>query len=813
MPRPALLWLRLTLGALGFLLGALLSAAEPSPRVGVLNDNYPFSFRQPNGELAGFAYDIVREVEQVMALKLDRVVGTTGEINAAFTEGRLDMLQSFASTPERDDFAEFSFPYLTMTGAIIVRDNEHGVVTLADLKGRRVAVHRGSLGEGILRRAGLAESIVYVDSVAQALEWLDRGKVDATLASRLTSLALAHHLGLKHIKPVEGEIAGYEVKYCIAVRQGDHRLLARVNEGLAIIVRTGRFDQLYAKWFSALEPRAYSEKDILLAVAGGLALALLVAVWAVMRQRRLRYQLAWKADRLRDSEEKHRAVFEGARDGLVVLGPRWPAGDFPVEQLNPAALRLFALAAEPPPGASLRKVLPMEAGLPDLIATMISDRMAEREYERVGGAGWWRVSAGPLGTRTLVTLVDVTADVEARHRKRVQEDQLQHAQKLEAIGTLAGGVAHDFNNLLTAIVCNTELSLLTLPRNQPEVGNLQQVIQAAARARQLVRQILTFSRRSAPTRESLVVSSIVAETLNFLRTVARGAVEFEYKPAQHLPRIIADSAQVHQVLMNIGTNAVQVMRSQGGVVTITEEEIMVDAELRAQHPALAPGRFVRIGFQDTGPGMTEAVKKRIFEPYFTTKAPGEGTGLGLAVVHGIMERHGGAVTVYSQPGRGTVFHLYFPVSSSNPADLQSTDEASVPMGQGERVLVVDDDAAIVRIVEQVLTRLGYRVSVHTHPDTALADFTAAPDSISAVISDLTMPGKTGLELAARIRVLRPNLPFVLASGFFSVEEQAAAAALGITQLLQKPLTYVSLGRAVAQGLRQGEIVARVNPRG
>ncbi|MEK7780055.1 MAG: transporter substrate-binding domain-containing protein [Verrucomicrobiota bacterium] len=274
----------------------------PKTRVGVLVDNYPFSFRGTDGRIQGFAYELLQEVEKVMGLRFERIEGTTKEINAAFQEGRIDLLQSFARSPEREATAEFSVPYLTMSGQVFVREGGLDIKTLAELKGRKVMVHRGSLGEQFLQRAGLQESIVYVESVEQALVRLDRGEVDATLATRLTGLSLAHRLELKHLRVLEMEIEGFNVDYCVAVQKGNYAHLSRINEGIALLVRTGKFDELYRKWFGFVTPTGYTREQILLATAVGLALALGVAMWAVGRQRALRRQISVRTESLRTSE-------------------------------------------------------------------------------------------------------------------------------------------------------------------------------------------------------------------------------------------------------------------------------------------------------------------------------------------------------------------------------------------------------------------------------------------------------------------------------------------------------------------------------
>lgn len=644
-------------------------------RMGVLTDNYPYSFLDTDGVIKGFAFDLAAAVERTMGLKVERVVGTTEEIRAAFRDGRIDLLQSYAQFPEREKEADFTVPYMNLAGTIIVRAGEKRIHEFADLQGRQVLVHRGSLGEAVLRRAGMGASIVYADSVDQTLIRLAQGEGDATLASRLSAMSLAQRSGIKDLMPLDAKIPGYEVRYCMAVRKGDHELLAQVNEGLAILVRTGGFDEIYRKWFGHLEPGKYTAEQVLAAVAAGLAIALAVAIWAAVKQSRL------------------------------------------------------------------------------------------------------------------------------RRRLQQQEEQLRRKQKLEAVGTLARGVAHDFNNLLTAIMGNVELSLMGLPPDHPEAPGLKVALNAGRRARDLVQQILAFSRQTAPRREVVALAPLVEETVNLLRALAQDAVTFEIQLPAGLPPVLADPAQMHQVLMNLGTNAVQAMRGQPGRLIFMGEAVTVGSEILEQQVELKPGYYVRLAIQDTGPGMTEDVRRRVFEPFFTTKKTGEGTGLGLAVVHGIMEQHAGAVTLYSDPGRGSRFNLYFPAAPT-PEPVGPEAGANGVSGRGERILLVDDDPAVIDTGRKMFERLGYRVSAFTAPEAALAEYRARPGTFDLVFSDLTMPGMNGLHLLAAVRALRADQAFVLCSGLFSDSDRQAAAEHGVLVFVPKPLSLTALNEAVVAALRQ-----------
>jgi CheY-like chemotaxis protein len=281
-------------------------------------------------------------------------------------------------------------------------------------------------------------------------------------------------------------------------------------------------------------------------------------------------------------------------------------------------------------------------------------------------------------------------------------------------------------------------------------------------------------------------------------------IDFDFRFDGDLPPVLADATQVHQVVMNLGTNAWHAMKDRPGRLGLTLEPFGVDSDVAEQHPGLQPGRYVRLSVSDTGHGMDRATLSRVFEPFFTTKGPGEGTGLGLAVVHGIMQTHEGAITVYSQPGEGTVFRLYFPTVESDFAAAPE-DELTIPRGHGERVLYVDDEPPLVAMGRKMLERLGYVVDIRTNPHDAIAAVRAQPDRYDLVITDLAMPEMNGTQLADELLIIRPTLPIVLITGYSANLTTARVQALGIRDLLFKPISLRAIGTAVAR------ILARPNP--
>ncbi len=372
---------------------------------------------------------------------------------------------------------------------------------------------------------------------------------------------------------------------------------------------------------------------------------------------------------------------------------------------------------------------------------------------------------------------------------------LREAQKMEAIGTLAGGIAHDFNNILLPIFGYTEMALLQLPAGSPAAHDLKQVLVAAKRAKDLAQQILTFSRHGDQELKPMWIQLVVKESLKLLRASIPTTIAIQEDIDPECGVVLADPTQIQQVVVNLCTNAYQAMREQGGVLTVGLRPV----ELSAADMA-APGQYLQLRVVDTGGGIPRELQERIFEPYFTTKKKGEGTGLGLAMVHGIVQRLGGAVKVYSEPGKGTEFHVYLPVVAAAP---QEEVALSTRMATGsERVLLVDDDTMILSVIGQLLGGLGYRVESFSDSEAALAAFRARPQDFDLVITDMTMPKKTGEQVAGEVLEVRPEMPIILCTGFSENMSPEKAKQLGIRQFLMKPVMMDELARAIRAALEE-----------
>ena len=382
---------------------------------------------------------------------------------------------------------------------------------------------------------------------------------------------------------------------------------------------------------------------------------------------------------------------------------------------------------------------------------------------------------------------------QAQEERQKLEEQLRQSQKMESIGTLAGGIAHDFNNILSAIIGYTELTLGILPEESDAKANLQRILAASDRAKELIKHILTFSRKSEKERKPILLNKVVEEVITLMRSILPTTIEIRrHIPAMENP-VLGNKAEIHQVVMNLCTNAGYAMRKKGGVLQIDLKEIKVENGTIGR-TNLEPGTYQQLTVSDTGHGMTPEIMERIFEPYFTTKKE-KGTGMGLSVVHGIVKNYGGSITVYSEPGIGTTFHIFLPVCIEKEVGID-TDRTSVLLPGNESLLLVDDDPVLVDLGREMLKKMGYHVVTRTNSLEALEAFNTEPNRFDLVISDQTMPNLTGIQLAKEIRKKRADIPVILFSGFSEVVNEDNYKSQGINAFLMKPILEKDLALTI-----------------
>ncbi|MFA7382449.1 MAG: PAS domain S-box protein [Desulfurivibrionaceae bacterium] len=500
------------------------------------------------------------------------------------------------------------------------------------------------------------------------------------------------------------------------------------------------------------------------------------------------------------SENRYRAIAGTAQDAIILMDHHGR-----IAYWNPAAERIFGYTEGEVLGRDLHELLIPARFAPEFKKGLkrfwgsgegnAFGRVLEMTALRRGGKefpvelalsalhqeeGWWAVGI----------VRDISERVRQRKAREDLQTQLRHSQKMEAIGTLASGIAHDFNNILAAIMGYTELALLEAGEGSLR-DTLMEVRKASNRAKDLVGHILAFSRQGEMARTAVNVVPIVRETLKMLRASLPATIEIRQTIGKDLGRIMADPTQIHQVLMNLCTNASHAMRETGGILKIEVAQVYLPDKLVLSTFVLDPGNYLKLTVCDTGYGIAPDILDKIFDPFFTTKSRGEGTGLGLSVVHGIVTSHGGGIEVQSGPEQGTCFSLYFPVLEG-VSETMAVVLADLPPTGKERILLVDDEDALIEMGERILVYLGYKVTSMTSSIEALELFRVQPEDFDLVITDFTMPNMTGAELARKILAIRPGMPIVLCTGFSEMFTEEKALALGIKGYVMKPLSIHDL---------------------
>ena len=511
---------------------------------------------------------------------------------------------------------------------------------------------------------------------------------------------------------------------------------------------------------------------------------------------------------LRESEEKYRNLFENLYDvyyrtddkGIITL-------------LSPSVEKYLGYTPDELIGQNMKYFYVKPQRRKEFLSLLLKDGYVDNFEEQIkrkdNSVIWVSTNAKLLKNEKgkFLGLEGIARDVSERKRMEDEKEklagQLLQAQKLETIGTLAGGIAHDFNNVLYPIMGYTEMIMDDVPKESETQKYLERILKATKRARDLVQQILTFSRQSSPEQKPLKIQTIIEETIKLLKSTLPSSIELIQTIDDRCGPIMGNPTQLQQVIMNLCTNAYYAMRESGGVleVTLLEEEIAPDVQVPKLN--LLPGKHLKLTVGDTGHGMSKKVHERIFDPFYTTKPVGEGTGMGLSIVHGIVNSHKGDITVYSEPGKGAVFHVYIPLIGVGAIEAKAVAEETVPKGS-EHILLVDDEKEIVQMVQLTLERLGYRVAVRTSSVEALEAFRAKPDEYDLVITDMTMPNMNGGELASRLLEIRADIPVILCTGFSELLHEKKLKEIGIREHVMKPIDRDKISRTIRKVLDEGK---------
>ncbi len=502
-------------------------------------------------------------------------------------------------------------------------------------------------------------------------------------------------------------------------------------------------------------------------------------------------------DALRESEQRYKTLFDNAGDAIFILEP---GGKF--LDVNKVAYKRLGYEKE-----ELLNMTPEDIDTPEY-AIMVEDRISEiiskkqLSFETAHRCKNGKIIYVELNNRLidyrgktaiLSTARDITERKEAEKEKEKLYAQLLQIQKMEALGLLAGGIAHDFNNILSGIIGYSELALYDIKPDNPVRIYIEKVIKASNRAKELAKQILTFGRREFEGKKDIKPSAIVREALTFMRSTLPTTIEIKDNISSK-NSIKADPSQIYQILLNLCTNAGHAMRDNGGILEVSLTDTEIFPKDIAPYSALKAGKYIKLSVKDTGHGMEPEVLERIFEPFFTTKKRGEGTGMGLSVVHGIIKNHEGDISVSSEPGKGTIFNILLPVSEQTATGKEEV--SSCPVKGKGNILIVDDEKDIVEITENMLIKLGYSVTATTSSMKALQIFKSRPSDFDLIITDLTMPEITGVNLAREIFKINQTTPVIVCTGLMDAMPSCKEDKCCIKEVIDKPVSIKKLSETI-----------------
>ncbi|MBF0469308.1 MAG: transporter substrate-binding domain-containing protein, partial [Desulfamplus sp.] len=807
---------------------AITSTSEPySPTSQTIEsaselDYPPFAVVRPDGSADGFSVELLKAVTKAVGMDVNIRVGPWHEIKQSLADGNLDVLPLVAWSQEREKLYDFSAPYLRMSKiSVFVRKGETSIRGYADLKGKDVLVMRGDTAHEYAVDIELSDKLILTETFEDALKRLSKGEHDAVIVQQLVGLQLIKKLGISNIvnlkafeetnlKPASKNFAGFEQKFCFAVRQGDIVLLGLLNEGLAIVFADGTYQNLYNKWFAPLLPQTpvpvTTIIKYMLFILVPLTLVIAIAgIWFLRREiANKSIMLEQEMQSRQHADTQYFQLFDKMLDGFalheIICDAKGNPVDYRFLAVNPAFEKITGLRSADITGKRVLEVLPDTEpywidiyGKVALRGKSITFENYARELKRHFAVSSYQTEY----MRFACILQDITDKKNSMEKEEKLTKQLHQAQKLEAIGTLAGGISHDFNNILSPILGHTEILLDEIPQNSQLRDSLIEINRAALRARELVKQILTFSRQGDTDIKLMKIQPVIKEALKLVRSSIPATIDIRQNIVSDCGAVMANPIQIHQIVMNLVTNSYHAMEETGGDLSVSLDEIELGEHDPLVNIDMPPGTYALLSVSDTGKGMSPDVIAKAFDPFFTTKAKGKGTGLGLSVVHGIVKSMNGAINVYSEADKGTRFNIYLPVlKKSFKEDLSRMNEP-LPKGTG-RILLVDDEESIAEMEKRILERIGYEVVSRVSSIEALEAFRSGPDKFDLVITDMAMPKMSGDKLAAELIKIRHDIPILLCTGFSYDIAQENLDALGIRGILRKPVIMKDLAKKIRE---------------
>lgn len=789
--------------------------SEETIKVGIFQNKPIVYFEDERPQ--GLFVEILDHVAQKEGWQLEYVSCDLKECLSLIRSNKIDLMTSLGESPERARYLTFSKePIWTFWGTILSHDIK--INSVFDLKGKKIGVRSKNKITAAVKKllsdfeipVEYAEFPVY----EKAFKALQDGTVDAVAVNNTYAFKKQTQSHFHKTPIVFNPFSAY---FAVPKMGGDQRILDTLDKYARQLKadNSSLYYRFERRWFGVAETYWTGKRIGTVSVVLLFLSICLMAYWRcrslVAVNRELSNNIAERktAEEALAKSEAHLRTLINTIPDLI-----WMKDEKGIYLLCNARFERFF-------GASEKDIIgktdhdfidreladffrkhdnaAMEAGKPCL-------NEEEVTYADDGHRELLETIKTPMFDRdgNLMGILGIARDITERRKeeeeKRKLEARLTQAQKMEAIGTLAGGIAHDFNNILSVVLGYAEMAMAESDPNSPVTSDLEEVLKAAIRARELVKQILAFSRQAETERILLQPAILLKEALKMLRPSLPTTIDIIHNIDPEVGCILADPTQIQQIIMNICTNAYQAMEKSGGRIEISLREITLDKDYLVNELAVEPGVFIQLTISDSGPGIPPDIKDKIFNPYFTTKEIGKGTGMGLSIVHGIVKSYGGFVSFYSELGVGTSFHIFLPVAREDVAAGLHSESLKIIQTGTERILFVDDEEALAELGGHILERLGYRVTVKTGSQEALDAFLSQPEQFDLVITDQTMPGMPGSEMAGKMLQARPDIPIILCTGYSSIISEEEAKAIGIKEFALKPLVKSDIAGLVRKVL-------------
>ncbi len=780
--------------------------------------NYPpFEFLDTRGRPCGFDVDLTKAIAREVGLDVRIQLGHWPETIDALRRGEIDAVQGMFYSQERARLLDFSPRYMVVNCVSVMRQDTGPLPgTFEALTGLDLVVQTGDAILEELRERGIQASVTTVPSQEDVLREVAEGRHLCGLATRPSTLYFMNKHDWSHL--VYSEHAFYSADYGYAVAKDRHALLAMLSEGLAAVKASGEYQKIYDRWFGAYEPESIGWLKALKYVAYVAVPLLLIALLALAWSWNLRRQVSARTadlrhvvDALAESEKKHRLLAEQTLDMIWAMNT-----DLIFTYANPATERLIGYKPEAFIGTHLSRHFD-EAHLSVLTETIareiargpvdtgvyLETAILRQDGTPVPIEVHGQVIFNEAGEPVLLqgTSRDITERMRAEKEHAVLQTQFLQMQKMDSIGRLAGGVAHDFNNLLMGIMGYTELCRDMLADNPPARELLDAVLNEVKRSANLTHQLLAFARKQTVCPKVINLNDTVANMLNMLPRLIGEDIDVTWHPAADLRPVKIDPSQVDQILANLCVNARDAIDGTGHITIETAHASVTDTYC-TQHAETLPGNYAVLAVSDDGCGMDQETLSHIFEPFYTKKSVGQGTGLGLATVYGIIKQNSGFINVYSEPGKGTTFRVYLPVSPDALEAVPEPIQDTKSIGGSETILLVEDEHSIRESMRLFLDQLGYTVLPAESPDDALHQVAEQTAPIALLVTDVVMPGMNGRELSDRLRAKNAALRCLYLSGYTANVIAHRGVLEENVHFLSKPCSHNELARKIREILDQ-----------